>query len=125
MEPIIRYRTITYLTFGMAMVWLCSKMSASALAFASPRADRILVGNLHISGGLGFVLGIGVTWFAWSNARSHQWVTEVVTELSKVTWPSKDETRKSMWVVIGFSVMTAVLLAAFDFVWKFATDLIL
>jgi preprotein translocase subunit SecE len=40
---------------------------------------------------------------------------EVKTELAKVVWPSKTETLRYTVTVIAFSLVTAVILGAFDY----------
>ena len=49
---------------------------------------------------------------------------EVVGELSKVTWPSREETQVSTGVVIITSLIAAAILGVFDLVWSTVTDYI-
>jgi preprotein translocase subunit SecE len=51
-------------------------------------------------------------------------VTDVVLELSKVTWPTRKETYASTIVVIVTSLIAAAVVGAFDFVWSYFTDLL-
>jgi len=44
---------------------------------------------------------------------------EVVIELKKVTWPSKDEAISSSIIVIGFIVIFSVFLSLIDWVVEF------
>ena len=48
----------------------------------------------------------------------------MVGELSKVTWPTRDETYYSTLVVIVTSVIAAVYTGAFDAVWSAFSDLV-
>ncbi|MBI5036309.1 preprotein translocase subunit SecE [Candidatus Micrarchaeota archaeon] len=43
-----------------------------------------------------------------------QFVREVVTELKKVTWPTRDETVKLTAVVIAISIIVAVFIGGLD-----------
>jgi preprotein translocase subunit SecE len=51
-------------------------------------------------------------------------VDEVVGELSKVTWPTREETYYSTIVVIVTSVLAAVYTGIIDALWSAFTDLI-
>ncbi len=42
---------------------------------------------------------------------------EVVAELKKVTWPSRDDVLKSTWVVLVCIVIISLILAGFDVMW--------
>jgi preprotein translocase SecE subunit len=57
--------------------------------------------------------------------RALQFVDEVVHELARVTWPSREETTRSTTVVISTALFVASLLAVYDFVWKKLADVIL
>lgn len=52
-------------------------------------------------------------------------LSEVVIELKKVTWPGWNETRRSTLIVIVFTIVLSGFLWVSDTVWKFVTDWIL
>jgi preprotein translocase subunit SecE len=66
------------------------------------------------------VVGISL----YRNDRVHTLATEVAAELKKVTWPSAKEVRASTMVVIVMTIISAVILGTFDYVWAFLTKLI-
>jgi preprotein translocase subunit SecE len=70
------------------------------------------------------VISIGGTVALYRKERAHTLVADVVTELAKVTWPSRKETYASTIVVIVTSLIAAGVVGAFDFVWSFLTDLL-
>jgi preprotein translocase subunit SecE len=49
---------------------------------------------------------------------------EVVTELSKVTWPTRDEVWTSTIVVVVTSIVAAVYTGAFDAMWSAITNIV-
>jgi len=64
--------------------------------------------------GLGFGLFAGL----YKNATSYNYMTEVVAELKKVTWPvSKDVSAATVAVIIAV-LISAVLLFLFDSLWS-------
>ena len=125
MERLTRYLNFGYLTLGVLMAWLCHKTFAMVLDWMGPRADRILFADIQLSLAAGVLVGAGIAFALYKNAKVYAWSNEVAVELSKVTWPDQQDTQQSTYVVIVFSLVTAMILASFDFVWKFATDLLL
>ena len=73
---------------------------------------------------LSAIAALGITVSLYRNERTHTLVTDVVTELAKVTWPSRKETYASTIVVIVTSLIAAAIVGAFDYVWSFLTDLL-
>jgi preprotein translocase subunit SecE len=53
-----------------------------------------------------------------------QWAQEVAFELSKVTWPSRQETWSATVIVLIVTAIAAVILGVFDTAWAAVTDLI-
>jgi preprotein translocase SecE subunit len=125
MDTSLRYLNVAYLALGLIFAWLGAKSSELLFAFGGPRADRILFGDVQLSAIVGVAAGLALTLYCWRTPKIYNWATEVTTELSAVTWPKKDETQRSTHVVIMFSIAISICLAAFDFFWKFVTDLIL
>ena len=61
---------------------------------------------------------------AYKNDRAYHLANEVATELKKVTWPTAKEVRAATLVVIIMSIISALILGLFDFVWSNLTDLV-
>ena len=68
--------------------------------------------------------GAGVTLALYRREKVKRVATEVVGELAKVTWPSREETQVSTVVVIVTSLIAALIIGAFDAAWSTITDLI-
>lgn len=68
------------------------------------------------------VLGLVGAFLAYRNPKSRKLADEVVSELSQVTWPSRDETYVSTIVVVVTSVVAAVYTGVFDALWSAITD---
>lgn len=56
--------------------------------------------------------------------KVHQFSHEVATELSKVTWPNREDTWRQTVVVIVVSVVAAIILGIFDAIWLGITNLV-
>lgn len=74
--------------------------------------------------GIGGIAAAIIAIAMWRNAKINKLSVEIVTELSKVTWPTRKELSAATVVVIVLSVIAAIILGLFDFFWAWATDLI-
>lgn len=84
----------------------------------------ILGARFTLSTLLGFIIGLGLAYYGYKNPRSHEFSSEVVGELKKVTWPTKKETQTATVVVIVTTLILSVILGLFDTVWAAATGVI-
>ncbi len=50
--------------------------------------------------------------------KINNYVKESIIELKKVTWPTKKETYRYTFMVIGLSLLVAIFLGALDFVFN-------
>lgn len=77
-----------------------------------------------IVSGAAAILGILTGYIGYRHPKLNPLAHEVAGELSKVTWPSRQETYTSTVVVIVTSIIAAAYLGAFDALWSAFTDLI-
>jgi len=63
--------------------------------------------------------------YMWRHPKVNRLAVEIVTELSKVTWPTRKELSVSTVVVLVVSVIAAVILGLFDLFWSWLTGLVL
>ena len=47
---------------------------------------------------------------------------QVIAELKKVVTPSREETVRYIWIVLGFVLVMMLIVAVFDFVFGYASD---
>ena len=62
--------------------------------------------------------------YMWRHPKVNKLSVEIVTELSKVSWPTRKELYASTVVVIVLSIIASIILWLFDFFWAMTTDLI-
>lgn len=80
--------------------------------------------NVTIATAAAAVLAIGGAFGLYRHERFSQLAREIAVELSKVTWPTREETQISTVVVIVTSVVAALFLGVFDALWSAITDLL-
>jgi preprotein translocase subunit SecE len=122
---LMRYVHAIFFGGAVALAWLFVQIVDTAwtrlnLGFAWMPAPK---GWMIIA--IGAIGGLGVALYMWRHPRVNRLAVEVVTELSKVTWPTRKELSASTVVVIVVSIIASIILGVFDMFWAWATDLIL
>lgn len=64
------------------------------------------------------------TLLAWRRRDWFKFTTEVVVEISQVTWPTRAEIRSATIIVIVMTLICSLLLFGMDQVWSNVTDLL-
>lgn len=70
------------------------------------------------------IFGGAAALYYWRRTRARQLAEEVAQELSKVTWPSKQEVTSSTTVVIVTTAVATVFFALMDRFWSFVTNFV-
>ncbi len=80
--------------------------------------------NEFVINGIAAALALTTGIILYRNERVHGLATDVMTELQKVTWPTRKETQTATVVVIVTVLIAAAILGLFDMAWSSATKLI-
>jgi preprotein translocase SecE subunit len=84
--------------------------------------DRPLLGVIPVAYLLAYALAVAGAIFAMNHKPTFTLAHEVVDELSKVTWPSREETSSATVVVIVTVLVCSAYLGLFDAVWLSLTN---
>lgn len=68
------------------------------------------------------LVGVLVSLYYWRKPEARQYADEVAIELSKVSWPSREEVTSSTTVVVLTTIFATVFFALMDRFWGFLTD---
>ena len=71
---------------------------------------------------IGGIIALGVFLYVYRRRDIRAWVNESASELSKVTWPKKDEVISGTVVVMVASLIAMLYLTVLDQFWNFVTD---
>ena len=74
---------------------------------------------------LGLVAAAAVFMGTAKGAQTREFLSESRFELRKVVWPSRQETTRTMWVVIAVVILISLMLAGFDLVIQWAVKWLL
>lgn len=117
MMGVERWVQFSFIALGGLVIFIGDKLIEGIWGYFAEPDPTIVSGSAAL-------LGIVVAFLAYRHPRANELAHEVVGELSKVTWPTRDETYYSTVVVIVTSVIAAVYTGVFDAVWSAFTDLI-
>ena len=119
-----RYVLLSFVIGAILAGWAVQAACVSGFArFAVP--DSRVLGLLNTSSVLAVVAAAATFVGLLRSVRATSFTDEVIGELTRVTWPTKDETVKASTTVVLTTVFTAGLLAVYDLIWKNLADLIL
>ena len=74
---------------------------------------EVLVRLVSIVAAIGLFIGL------YQNAKANTYMTEVIAELKKVTWPGSKEVYAATFVVIIAVLIASAILGLFDSLWSF------
>jgi preprotein translocase subunit SecE len=95
----------------------------TAVRFGWP--DPRLLGDLTLTSALGYAIAAAAALFCLFHVPTRTVAGEIVDELAKVTWPSREETGNATVVVIVTVLICSAYLGVFDAVWLWLTNRIL
>ena len=99
--------------------------SALVMSWFSITDVRLMGEHVTYSTIAGIILGASSAITLWRIPFIYEGALSVAREMKKVTWPTGDETKYAMKVVIVMSLIVSAILFLFDFAAKQLTDLIL
>ncbi len=112
-----RYVHLMYLVGALVSAYLLFKISSTVWFYLGEPNEFILItASVVLSAVLAVVL--------WKQKLVNTLAFEVVTELSRVTWPTRKELTAAIVAVIVVSIVVSVILGLFDVLWSWVTDLI-
>jgi preprotein translocase subunit SecE len=119
-----RFVYAAYFAGAIAIAFIVSKVADFAWfklqnykpAIGEPRDEIVMP--------LSAIVGTMVAVYCWYRTRTRQLAEEVATEMSKVTWPSRDEVTNGTFVVIVTTIVSTVFFALMDKFWGFVSNLV-
>jgi preprotein translocase SecE subunit len=121
-----RWVNAIYIGFAIILFTLVSKTLNWIIALADRIDPYPVLGNAVTASTLIAVgLTVAVVMYLYRKPVVYTHLSEIIVELSKVTWPDWDETRQSTLVVIVFTAVVSFYLFVCDFVWQRASTWVL
>lgn len=120
-----RYVMLAFILGAILVGMTLQSAAESAFAQFMWPDNRIFFGLLNTTTAIALVGGAATFGILIRTPRALQFTGEVVTELLRVTWPTREETVRASTTVIVTTLFTAALLAVYDFTWKNLADVFL
>jgi preprotein translocase SecE subunit len=119
-----KYIIMSFLSAGVLVGYSVRGLAIPLLARMEVN-DPMLFDVLNATSLFGIVLGVMTFLVLNRHPLVVRFTDEVVSELSRVTWPDREETLRSTTVVIGTTVFVALMLALYDYAWGAITKVLL
>ncbi|MEM1026189.1 MAG: preprotein translocase subunit SecE [Myxococcota bacterium] len=124
MQGTLRIVYFAYLLLGVVVAAAFGKLFAVLFSVVGVTDAQLIGEQLTLSGVLGIVVAVVAGLVAVNNAKAHEFSLDVVSEMRRVTWPSREETQRSTVIVIVTTLIISGMLGIFDYVWAQLTGLI-
>ncbi len=120
-----RYVMIVFVVGALLTgVFVHQAVVSALLQFAVP--DDVFLGGVVSTSSLVAIAAAVISFFAVvRNQNAVKFTGEVVAELAKVTWPTREETVRASTTVIVAAIGVALLLGVYDLFWKTVADFVL
>lgn len=113
--------TLLFIVGGVLAGIFLRSLTGSVLGYGS-WPDPLLGGVVTASTLAAAAGGVVAFLVAIRNERATTFADSVISELKKVTWPTREETTGNTGVVVGATIFFSLLLAAYDFAWAELTS---
>ena len=119
-----RWAHLIFVLGGFMGAWVLAHAIEDIWAIIWSYYPQIGRANAMYSNIAGIVIALGGTIYAWRRQDYFKFCTEVVVEISQVTWPTRSEIRAATVVVIVITLICSFLLFGMDQLWSTATNLL-
>ncbi len=123
---LLRWVQTTFMVTAVFLFWLIDKILVLIWRLVAdtwttlPEVDTVSI-YLTVAAA---VVAAFIGRLLYVNEKINRLSHEVIGELVKVTWPSREEVSVSTVVVIITSIIASIILGTFDAIWSAVTDLI-
>ena len=119
-----RWAHVIFFVLGAAGAWVLVNATDNIWAILFDYYPQVGRPSELGASSIGMGLALAGTIYAWRRKDYFKFCTEVVTEISQVTWPTKAEIRANTGIVIMVTLICSVILFAMDQIWSSATNLL-
>lgn len=122
---VTRYVNMSFVAIGLISWIILADTAGFMLDVFGTGWNRPLIGvNFRMADLIGLVTAILFTIWLRRHERVSTYAMEVGNELSKVKWPTWNETKLATIVVIITTIIISLILGGFDYVWSALSGLI-
>jgi len=120
---VARYVNMSFIGIALLGWVILAEFAGWCLGLAGASYNPEMLGhNFRLGNLLGLAMAVLSTLYI--KRRYNTLAMEIGNELSRVTWPTWSETKLSTIVVIVVTIIIALILGAFDYVWAQLSSLV-
>ncbi|MBN2343149.1 MAG: preprotein translocase subunit SecE [Deltaproteobacteria bacterium] len=121
---LMKYVHLTFMAGAVVGGWLLTQIVNTVWTSLNLTWVEVPAPSMAVSVVIGGGVAVAIALYLWRHPQINKIVVEIVTELSKVTWPTRKELSSSTVVVVVVSIIAALILGAFDAFWSWVTGFI-
>lgn len=122
MSAYTRYIYVVFISIGLLVGWAVASAAGAIMLNMDAGVEIVLGGVLPLSKLIGAASALLTVFVLLKNVRAVQYTNEVIGELVKVTWPTREETTNNSIVVVLVTIVFSGSLAIYDYVWAQVTE---
>lgn len=112
-----KWTHVLFAVAALVLAWILSKMGDWVWGYFG-KPNQMVVGLVAA-----LIAGI-IAYVCWTNEELFDLANDAMNELSKVTWPTREELVNSTVVVIVTTIIASLILGVFDGFWSWVTRMI-
>ena len=119
-----RYIALAFIAFAAVLGAAVHGISVPLVARFNV-SDPVVFGIANATSIVSIGLGIAIFFTLMRMPSAISYTDEVIAELRKVVWPTRDETVRNATIVLGTVLVLSLILGAYDYVWGAITKVFL
>jgi preprotein translocase subunit SecE len=119
-----RWVQFAFLALGVLSFWLFDKVVTSAWTLLAESFPSVPEPESNYVLPIALLVAVAIAVGGFKHQKTQRYAHEVAGELTRVTWPNRQETIKQTGIVLAVSIAAALVLGLFDLVWANLTDVI-
>jgi preprotein translocase subunit SecE len=120
-----RYVSLGFILGALLVAFVVTRALHTGFFYAGIKDAPVIGKDFPVSSLLGVLVALVVAIVCFRHDTVKTLADEVALELSKVTWPSRQETWAATMVVIVTVALSALYLGLFDSLWSWASNALL
>ena len=115
---VTRYVNMAFVAAGLIAWVVFSDLFRWGIELVGTAYNSQIIGhNFRVADFLGLLIAFAFTVYCRRDDKIYTFALESGNELAKVTWPSYSETRLATIVTIIVTIIIAMILEGFDYIW--------
>lgn len=122
---VARYVNLSFVAIGLVLYVVLGELFSTVIELFGASANKAILGsNFRLGHLIAMFVSVGIAFALRKSSKVYGFSMEVGQELSKVTWPTWQETKKATRVVIITTLILSFILGFIDWGWDLISGFI-